>query len=194
MEEIDTRRILCCCGDFSDGMGAMVIVLGVQFIYTVVVWATMLASHPLSSLLHFFLFWFEVAAGVIIAVYLCQEDGSRVAKKCLPLAAFFMVVGSSLPLFAGILVLIANGLTHGGALFVIICSAVFTAIWANVYYASLYEVRGEAALDRVEPSEIDSARQQRERDRQRESELVARQSLPPAQTQFRAESTLPPIH
>ena len=175
----DGTKILLCC-DFSDGMGAMVIVLGVQFIYTVIVWATMLASHPLSSLLHFFLFWFEVAAAVIIAVYLCQEDGSRIAKKCLPLAAFFIVVGRSLPLFAGILVLIANGPAHGGAIVVIIFSAAFTAIWSNVYWAALNEVRGEAGLDRVGPSGADSARAQREQHQLREQELVARQSLPPA--------------
>ena len=132
------NKIFCYFSDVKPAISGLVFLLIVQFVYTIIVWATLLKIHWLNSVYLGLMMIVVVAAFSLICAYSCVMDNdtnrSRIFFKCMPIASFMMVLFSFLPFFAALLQFIDNPINDiGGPISVFIISFIFTVIWLQAF-------------------------------------------------------------
>ena len=57
MEASQNLNMFAYFDDFKEGVAVLPIIIGIQFIYVVIVWSTLVSDHFIASTFYFVLFW-----------------------------------------------------------------------------------------------------------------------------------------
>lgn len=89
IDDLDITKCLFCSTEVEDKLGALFILMFIQFIFTTVVWAVIIGQKPGSSMTQLFTFFLSLFGTMILWTFL---NGGMSQKKVLPWVGIFWLL------------------------------------------------------------------------------------------------------
>ena len=124
-------------GDVEDRLGALVVWMGAQFIYTTVVWAVIIGDKPGSSMVQLFTFLLSLIGAAFLFIYLKNDENQDTMKKALPWVGMFWLLHSFTTWMCVFIHAIDKMFVDNAAGYIVILifSTIFTLVWLQVTFA-----------------------------------------------------------